>query len=153
MHPRVRLAPALLLAVLQSPEPAFDPAAAIQRGCALLVEAQEGEGRCEWPYEGVYRVEEKGASEPVIPLGYRVGGTAIACLALSAAPGWKDEANAPRRAALERGVGFVLEALDDPRLEAKKVAAYDVRGWAFIYALALFVTLEEHGAMPAAHAA
>ena len=52
----------------------FDRATVVQRGCAILLEMQEGEGRREWPYEGVYRVREPGSKTAVIPLGYRVGG-------------------------------------------------------------------------------
>jgi hypothetical protein len=131
----------------------FDPAAAVRRGCEILLAAQEGEGRREWPYEGVYRTVEPGADEPVIPIGYRVGGTSIACLALLAAPGYAEAEGAERRAAVARGVEFVLEALELPRMEAEKVASYDVRGWGFVYALALFVELERRGATPEAHAA
>ena len=41
----------------------------------------------EWPYQGVYR-EDRNPS----PVGYRVGGTAIACLGLAAAPGLANDA-------------------------------------------------------------
>src|SRR5436190_2559152 len=79
---------------------AFDPVASVQQGCALLLDMQEGEGRREWPYEGVYRVRESGVDEDVIPIGYRVGGSALACLALVAAPGYAEEAGAERGAAV-----------------------------------------------------
>jgi hypothetical protein len=131
------------------PAPAFEPAEVVQRSCALLAELQEGAGRREWPYEGVYRVREEGADEPVIPLGYRVGGTAIACLALAAAPGYAEEGGAERRAAVARGVEFVLEALEHPLLAPERVDGYDVRGWGFVYALLLLVTLEARGQVPA----
>ena len=84
-------------------EPAFDPAAEVSRGVALLLELQEGEGRREWTYEGVSRVSEPDGQGEVIPIGYRVGGTALACLALCAAPGYADADQESRRAALERG--------------------------------------------------
>lgn len=143
----------LLTSVAQASEPPpFDPAAAVRRGCAILLAAQEGDGRREWPYEGVYRVEERGADEPVIPLGYRVGGTCIVGLALLAAPGYSGEEGVERRAAVARGVAFVLEALEHPLMEAKRVASYDVRGWGFVYALALFVELERREALPEEHA-
>jgi len=128
--------------------PPFEPAESVRRGVALLLEAQEGEGRREWPYEGVYRVQEKGADEPVIPIGYRVGGTSIVALALIAAPGYADEEGSDRRAAVARGLEFVLEALEDPLMEAKRVAEYDVRGWGFVYALALCAELERRGLVP-----
>jgi len=131
---------------------AFVRAAAVQRGCEILLEMQEGEGRREWPYEGVYRVAEKGSEEPVIPIGYRVGGTAIACLALIAAPGYADEPQAARREAVERGVGFVLEALELPLMEPERRGDYDVRGWGFIYALQLLAELERRALVPEVHA-
>lgn len=131
--------------------PGFDPAVAVRRGCEILLAAQEGEGKREWPYEGVYRVHEKGADAPVIPIGYRVGGTSIACLALLAAPGYDGPEESERRAAVARGVEFVLEALAHPLMEAERVHAYDVRGWGFVYALALFVELERRALVPEEH--
>ena len=44
-------------------------AAVLRRSVELLVELQEPDGQ--WAYEGVYRVARQ------IPVGYRVGGTAI----------------------------------------------------------------------------
>lgn len=114
--------------------PTFVPAEAVQRGCAILLEVQEGEGRREWPYEGVYRV----------------GGTSIACLALIAAPGYADESGAARRAAVERGLAFVLESLDQPLMEPRREDDYDVRGWGFIYALQLCADLERRALVPEA---
>jgi hypothetical protein len=146
------LALVLVLAPAQErAAPSLDPAAAVRRGCELLLAAQEGEGRREWPYEGVYRVQEPGADEAVIPIGYRIGGTSIVCLALLAAPGYAEADQAERRAALARGVEFVLEALAHPLMEPARVADYDVRGWGFVYALALFAELERRDAIPEAH--
>lgn len=136
-----------LLALAQAPT-SSDPADSVQRAVALLLEAQEGEGRREWPYEGVYRVREPGLDEPTIPIGYRVGGTSIVAFALIAAPGYADEEGAERRAAVARGLEFVLQALEDPRMEAKRVAQYDVRGWGFVYALTLCAELERRGLVP-----
>jgi hypothetical protein len=141
--------PIAFLASIFAQAPAFEPAAAVERGCAILLERQEGEGHGEWPYEGVYRVRQEGSGEPVIPVGYRIGGTAIACLALLAAPGYAGEASAPRREALARGVAFVLDALAWEEMAPERVASYDVRGWGFIYALALFVELERRSLVPA----
>ncbi|QDU65755.1 prenyltransferase/squalene oxidase repeat-containing protein [Engelhardtia mirabilis] len=88
----------------------------------------------EWPYEGVYRVGPDGR----IPPGYRVGGTAIVCLALIEAPGFAEDGG--RRAAVERGARFMLEMLsDDPGLTAGPKASYDVRGWGHAYALTFFL--------------
>ena len=64
--------------------------AAVTRGVKVILECQEG---AEWPYEGVYRTNE-GGRRAVIPIGYRVGGTAIASLALIEAPGFATNAGA-----------------------------------------------------------
>lgn len=141
---------ALALAVTPQDTP-FDASATVQRGCELLLAAQEGEGRREWPYEGVYRVEERGSRESVIPVGYRIGGTSIVALALVAAPGYDGEEGAERRAAVARACEFVLAALELEPMEAKRVESYDVRGWGFVYALALFVELERRGVIPEEH--
>jgi hypothetical protein len=145
------LAALALLAVPQA-EPAFDGAAAVQQGCALLLATQEGEGRREWPYEGVYRVPGARANESVIPVGYRIGGTSLVSLALLAAPGYAAEAGAERRAAVARATEFVLAALELEPMEPKRVEEYDVRGWGFVYALALFAELERRDALPPEHA-
>ena len=127
----------------------FEPAAAVQRGCAILLELQEGETRREWPYEGVYRDREPGRDGLVIPLAYRVGGTAIASLALIEAPGYADEANDARRAAVGRGLDFVLDCLDSPLLAPEREDDYDVRGWGHITALRLCAELELRQLVPA----
>lgn len=104
---------------------------AIARGRTLLVERQESlDGRDvhgEWPYEGVYRESGK------IPIGYRVGGTAIGGLALLAAT--ESDAPEPAQDALERALDFVLEALREPRMASGFAGSYDVRGWGHAYAL------------------
>jgi hypothetical protein len=75
----------------------------------------------EWPYEGVHRVAR------VIPPGYRVGGTAIACWALLESPGF--EGDEPRRETCRRGIAFILDALaDDPMLASGFEGTYDTRG-------------------------
>jgi hypothetical protein len=142
----------LLLALQAGKAQDLVPAEVVRDGCSFLLSAQEGEGKREWPYEGVYRVRERGAAEPVIPLGYRVGGTSIVSLALVAAPGFLEEGSRERRAAVERALDFVLEALEEPEMEAQRVAQYDVRGWGFVYALTLFTELERRAAVPAVHA-
>lgn len=147
------------------PTPA-EIAAAVQRSVALIVEDQEryepdqdrqGRGRSggaakaaakapeaerrEWPYEGVYRV-----APGVIPPGYRVGGTAICCHALLEAPGFEDDA--PRRAAFDRGVAFILDALEkDKLLDNGFLGTYDVRGWAHAYALSFLLRALERDAL------
>lgn len=148
-----RAAPAPAQEGARPPAPVFDPDDAVRRGCGILLTLQEGEGRREWPYEGVYRVSEPGSEEDVIPIGYRVGGTAIVCLALVAAPDYSGAEGAERRAAVGRGVGFVLEALELPLMEPSRKDQYDVRGWGHVYALQLFATLEARALVPAEHVA
>ncbi len=151
-----------------------DVAAAVKRGAEILVERQENyepdppvgrledadlapwqvdeEARlaklrskarkpAEWPYEGVYRV-----AGGVIPAGYRVGGTAIACEALLAAPDFDESKE--QRAAVERAVVFILDELRDNRaLEAGPKVGYDVRGWGHAYALRTLLLVVERGAV------
>lgn len=100
--------------------------------------AEDGPG-VEWPYQGVYRVRV--GRGVVIPSGYRVGGTAIVCEALLAAPGFdEDEA---RIAAVTRALDFQVEMLDpetgDRFMEPGPKEGYDVRGWGHAQALALFL--------------
>jgi hypothetical protein len=124
----------------------FDVADATARGVEALLRLPEGDGHDQWPYEGVYR--EDGGQ---LPVGYRVGGTSIVCLALIAAPGFaRDSA---RHDALARGVGFVLQTLEHPRMGKDFIGTYDVRGWGHIYALQLFLHLLDRGLVPPAHAA
>ena len=95
--------------------------------------AKAGAGQ-EWPYEGVYRVRPGGR----IPPGYRVGGTAIVCLALLEAPGWADADE--RRAAVRRGTQFIIERIEeDPGMAPGPKQGYDVRGWGHVYALRFFL--------------
>lgn len=109
--------------------PAPDRAKLLSTAVAALLEMQEPDG--DWPYEGVYRVHNE------IPLGYRVGGTAIVAEALLfAAP---DDARA--RTAIDRGVAFILGRLDDPLMAPSTKDAYDVRVWGHCYALELFCRL------------
>jgi hypothetical protein len=126
---------------------------AVARGAALLLELQEtldeGGALAEWPYEGVYR--ERGA----IPIGYRVGGTAIAGVALcdAAARGAAHGDDAALAAALERALGFVLTALEREDMAAGFAGGYDVRGWGHAYALEFLLRLSAEGRVPEALAA
>ena len=121
--------------------PALDATSATKSAIAALLALQEGEDGDQWPYEGVYR-EDRGQ----LPVGYRVGGTSIACMGLIAAPGYATDAD--RRAAVERGVAFVLKTLDAPRMQVEFVGNYDVRGWGHIYALQLLLHLQDHALVP-----
>lgn len=124
------------------PEPApLDVALATKEAIAAMLALQEGDDGDQWPYEGVYR-EDRGQ----LPVGYRVGGTAITCMGLIAAPGCRDDA--ARMSALERGVAFVLKTLDAPRMSAEFLGAYDVRGWGHIYALQMLLHLQDAQLVP-----
>jgi hypothetical protein len=112
----------LLLLALAQERP--DPAELVRHAVRELVRMQEPGG--EWPYEGVYRVQGK------IPIGYRVGGTSIVAgtILRAAAP---DDREA--RAAVDRGLAFVLQGLEDPLLQPSAEDAYDVRVWGHASAL------------------
>lgn len=115
-------------------EPPLERTELIERAAARLVEIQDKDGA--WPYEGVYRVRGE------IPVGYRVGGTAIVCAALLDAP-LKDRAAADK--AIRRGVELVLKELEHPLMETSTVNRYDVRVWGHIYALDTLVRLAASG--------
>jgi len=127
---------------LPVPEPArLDINSATKSAIAAMLALQEGEGGDQWPYEGVYR-EDEGQ----LPVGYRVGGTAIACLGLVAAPGFRDDV--ARVAAVGRGLDFVLKTLDAPRMQIAFQGTYDVRGWGHIYALEMLLQLQDAQVIP-----
>lgn len=134
------------------PAPAFNPAAekvsdeelakAVQDGVAHLLAKQStmvaGKPNAEWPYEGVYRVRGQ------IPEGYRVGGTAICALALIEAPGYADDQ--ARKEAIGRAIDFIVAGTDVPLLSPKTYeGGYDVRSWAYIYAIEFFARLKNAG--------
>ncbi len=121
----------------------LDVAVATEAAIEAMLSLQEGEGSDQWPYEGVYREDEG-----LLPVGYRVGGTSIACLGLVAAPGYAKDTR--RRAAVERGVAFVLKTLDVPRMQMGFLGTYDVRGWGHIYALQMLLHLQDQELVPAA---
>jgi hypothetical protein len=95
----------------------------LETAVAQLLKAQDKDGA--WPYEGVHRVEGE------IPVGYRVGGTALVAGALLAAVPDNKEA----RAAAERGLAYVLKNLDDPKMKPSTRDVYDVRVWGHACAL------------------
>jgi len=118
----------------------LDADVATREAVAAMLRLQEGPSGDQWPYEGVYR-EDRGQ----LPVGYRVGGTAIACMGLLAAPGFAQDE--PRKAALEKGLRFVLETLDHPRMSHAFIGTYDVRGWGHVYALQLLLHLVDRKAV------
>jgi hypothetical protein len=138
-------APAAILA--QAPAPADLPAALAQ-GVGVLLRLQEGPDesapaaeltdRAQWPYEGVYRVKGK------IPMGYRVGGTAIAVMALVQAPGY---AHDPERvSAVARSIAFICDAINHPLMSIDDFdGGYDVRIWGHIEALMCLSRLSKAG--------
>ncbi|MCI0365134.1 MAG: terpene cyclase/mutase family protein [Phycisphaerales bacterium] len=122
--------------------PDNDNSALISEGVGHILAAQEGENRAEWPYEGVYRVGGQ------IPIGYRIGGTAICAMALVQAPDYqKDEA---RLLAVERAVKFIVEASRDPLMGPEYDGGYDVRGWGYTYGLTFLLRARSLEAIPAA---
>ncbi len=120
----------------------LDVADATKAGVAAILALQEGDGHDQWPYEGVYR-EDRGQ----LPVGYRVGGTAITCLGLLAAPGYATDEG--RQAAVQRGLEFVLNTLDAPRMQLDFIGTYDVRGWGHAYALLLLLHMQDAKLGPA----
>jgi hypothetical protein len=113
---------------------------AMSSAAAYLVAHQENER--EWPYEGVYRVEGK------IPVGYRIGGTAICAMAVMTAPGFKGDEAAV--AAVERARDFVAAGIDEPLMSIDEYdAGYDVRGWGYTYGLWFLLECQEAGVVSA----
>lgn len=106
-------------------------------GVTRLLAMQEGDAKDQWPYEGVYRVRGQ------IPIGYRVGGTAIAAIALMQAPGL--DGDAERREAIIRAARFVAEAIGQPLMSPDYAGGYDVRGWGYAYGLRFLVRLGQSG--------
>lgn len=98
----------------------------------LAIQADDGA----WPYEGVYRVKRR------IPLGYRIGGSAIVCAALLTSD--LDEADRKLAdAAITKSVELILKELREPLMQPSTKDTYDVRVWGHIYALDLFCRLEK----------
>jgi hypothetical protein len=112
----------------------------IKKGVSLLLEKQEGETKAEWPYEGVYRVGGR------IPIGYRVGGTAIVATALLEAPGYSEDD--ARKQAVKRAIEFIVKAADDPLMSPDYDGGYDVRGWGYTYGLSFLLRLKQLNAIP-----
>ncbi|MGI9014124.1 MAG: hypothetical protein ACR2GY_07730 [Phycisphaerales bacterium] len=104
----------------------------IQAGVERILQLQEGDAHAEWPYEGVYRVPEEGQRGAVIPIGYRVGGTAICATALMHSPGYADDIK--RVEAVERAARFIIDQTQHPLMAFEEIISnYDVRGWGYTY--------------------
>lgn len=111
------------------------------KGLAAIVSHQEGDGKSEWPYEGVYR--ERG----LIPYGYRIGGTAICAATLLELPGF--EADEARRQAVLRAAKFILSGVQlEKEMGTEIRSTYDVRGWGHAYAVAFLVEWEARKCVP-----
>lgn len=115
------------------PTPSTDELIRVAVGELLKMQEKGGE----WPYEGVYRVGGE------IPIGYRIAGTAIVSEALHfAAP---ENTDVPP--AIERGIAFILEGLENKGMTPKTPIEYDVRIWGFTWALDLFCQLRHDNAL------
>lgn len=108
----------------------------IRSGVDQLLATQAEDGT--WAYEGVYRVEGE------VPVGYRIGGTAIVCEALLYASKRDDD---KIDKAIGRGLDYIFQALEHPRMEPSTKDAYDVRVWGHAYALTIFCHLKKAGRM------
>jgi hypothetical protein len=124
MCPRCSLAALVLLLAVGAARPAEPtPRELVADAVRQLVKMQEDGGQ--WPYQGVYRVDGD------LPIGYRVGGTAlVAQTLLWAAPDDRDA-----RAAVGRGLDYVLKGLEEPRMKPSVADVYDVRVWGHACAL------------------
>ena len=120
------------------------PREMVNAGADFLVSVEEGAGKKgpggEWPYEGVYRVRGQ------IPIGYRVGGTGIACLAMAMSPEYVE--SKPQQEAVARGVAFIIESVKHPLMNPDYDGGYDVRGWGYTYGGLLLLQLESRGLLP-----
>ena len=114
----------VLTCPLAAETPAPDVPDLIKQAVQQLVAMQESDGA--WPYEGVYRVKGE------IPIGYRVGGTALVCEALLHGASANDS---KVQLALARGTEFVLKGLEHPLMQSSRDDRYDVRVWGQAFAL------------------
>ncbi|MBI4563714.1 MAG: hypothetical protein HY716_03350, partial [Planctomycetes bacterium] len=99
---------------------------ALRTAVQQLLKMQEDSGR--WSYEAYHQ----DPGEPGrLPYGFQVGGTSIVGTALIfVAPDDKEV-----HAAVQRGLEFVLKALDHPKMAPLTKRRYDVRIWGHCFAL------------------
>lgn len=123
----------------------------LSRGVTLLLAMQEAADvdgkplpdgpRTQWAYEGVYRVAGN------IPVGYRIGGTALCVEALTEAPGYAEHADA--KAAVARALAFICGARTHATMSEENYdAGYDVRGWGYLCATHTLAKLQHAGLIP-----
>ncbi len=146
----VALAALMLLEPLAPAQPQGEskdepsPREMVNAGADFLVSVEEGDGKDglggQWPYEGVYRVRGQ------IPIGYRVGGTGIACLAMAMSPEYVE--SKPQQEAVARGVAFIIESTKHPLMTPDYDGGYDVRGWGYTYGSLLLLQLEARELLP-----
>ena len=135
-------APAQLLGTPQPPTPeasprseqALPPMASVIDQCvdAILRLQEPGEGAdatpTQWPYVGVYKVNGK------TPVPYRIGGTAIAVMALAQSPRFATDQSV--RDAVGRGIDYLCEAWKDPQMSLSDYdGGYDTSVWGHIEGL------------------
>lgn len=123
----------------EAPAPDYSPM--LTRGVEIILAGQEGETHAEWPYEGVYRVNRQ------IPIGYRIGGTALCATALVRVPGY--DADAARKDAVHRAIEFIIAGCAHPFMNPVYDGGYDVRGWGYTCGLAFLLELKSRQALPA----
>jgi hypothetical protein len=119
-----RAAPPSPLALPSAPN-AAELATAIDQSVEALLKLQEGPDIArpsQWPYEGVYRVGGQ------IPVGYRIGGTAIVVMALAQSPEYLKHERCVN--AVARALTYLTSATTEPEMSTEKYAGgYDVRIW------------------------
>lgn len=108
----------------------------------VALQGKDGDDKDQWAYEGVYRVRGQ------IPVGYRIGGTAIVLQALLAAPGYSDDK--ARQDAVHRGLAYICAARSHPLMSTDDYAAgYDVRAWGSIEATWCLAVFKHQNKVPA----
>lgn len=117
---------------------------AVMQSVHHLLASQEGEPKAQWPYEGVYRVRGE------IPIGYRIGGTAICASVLVHAPAYADDDE--RKASVDRAIDFICQGIEHPLMSPEYDGGYDVRCWGYIYALDFLCLIKEKNLIPEARA-
>jgi len=137
-------APAVGQGVSKTPPVGDNFELVIEQGVDILLRMQESlagsDVLAEWPYEGVYRPGGE------IPIGYRVGGTAISAWSLMETPlyGAREDV----REAVRRGYEFVLAGLGEELMESGFKGGYDVRGWGHTYALTFLLRMRAMELVP-----